>query len=47
MAKKNVINSVSTAVQESLTGWTFAFPNLEFHSSKRVVLAPFVSSIAA
>lgn len=44
MAKKNLINSVLTAVEESLTGWSMAFPHLEFHSTKRVVLAPFVSN---
>ena len=45
MAKQNLFNSVSTTVQESLKGWTAAFPHLEFHSTKRVVIAPFVSLI--
>ncbi|XP_033214433.1 triokinase/FMN cyclase-like isoform X2 [Belonocnema kinseyi] len=40
MARKNLVNSVFTAVEESLTGWSMAFPHLEFHSTKRVVLAP-------
>lgn len=40
MSKKNLINSASTAVEESLIGLSVTFPCLDFHFDKRVVLAP-------
>lgn len=43
MSKKSLINSVSTAVDESLTGFSLTYPCLELHANKRVVLAPHVS----
>ncbi|XP_051174082.1 triokinase/FMN cyclase-like isoform X2 [Leptopilina boulardi] len=40
MSKKNLINSVTTAVDESLTGLSMTFPRLDLHLKKRVVLEP-------
>ncbi|XP_015597542.1 triokinase/FMN cyclase [Cephus cinctus] len=37
---KKLINSVDTVVEETLTGLCLTYPQLEFHSSKRVVLVP-------
>ncbi|KAJ8682575.1 hypothetical protein QAD02_018367 [Eretmocerus hayati] len=38
MSGKNLINAVEDIVNESLIGYTFAYPHLELHASKRVVL---------
>ncbi|XP_044590099.1 triokinase/FMN cyclase-like [Cotesia glomerata] len=39
MASKQLINSVDTTVEETLAGLCCAYPQLEYHPSKRVVLA--------
>lgn len=43
MSGKSLINSVSDAVNESLTGCVLTYPHLELHEPKRVVLKPTVS----
>ncbi|XP_034939542.1 PTS-dependent dihydroxyacetone kinase 1, dihydroxyacetone-binding subunit DhaK-like [Chelonus insularis] len=40
MATKKLINSVNNTVHEALTGLCFTYPQLEYNSSKRVVLIP-------
>ncbi|XP_012275857.1 triokinase/FMN cyclase isoform X2 [Orussus abietinus] len=39
-AGKKLINSVETVVEEYLSGLCLAYPHLEFHAKKKVILAP-------
>lgn len=43
MASKKLINSINSVVDESLSGLCVAYPQLDYHPTKRVVLSSNVS----